>query len=149
MEIERKFIPLTPPVSLKDCAFRDIEQAYLTDDPAIRVRKEDGAYYLTYKSGSSMAHEEYNLPLTEEAYRRLLEKCDGSVLKKRRYLIPDGPYTIELDVFLGNHQGLRIAEVEFPSVEEAEAYRIPEWFGKEVTDDPQYRNSYLSLRKDP
>lgn len=148
MEIERKFIPLTPPYDLDDLRFREIEQAYLTEDPAIRVRKEDGEYYMTYKSGSYMAHEEYNLPLTEEAYESLLKKCDGCVLTKRRYLIPDGPYTIELDVFSGSCEGLRIAEVEFPSVEEAQSYRIPEWFGEEVTNDPHYRNAYLALRKE-
>ncbi|MBR3437662.1 MAG: CYTH domain-containing protein [Lachnospiraceae bacterium] len=145
MEIERKFIPLTPPVSLESCPYHDIEQAYLSESPAIRVRKEDSIFYLTYKNGAAMAHEEYNLPLTEAAYQSLLAKCDGRVLTKRRYLIPYGPYTIELDVFSAPFDGLRIAEVEFPSVEEAEAFEKPDWFGEEVTSDRRYRNSYLAL----
>ena len=148
MEIERKFIPLKPPVLLTDCAYHDIEQAYLSECPAIRVRKEDDTYYMTYKSGSSMAHEEYNLPLTEASYRSLLLKCDGRVLRKRRYLIPCAPYTVELDVFSAPFEGLQIAEVEFPSVEEAEAFIKPDWFGDEVTDDPRYRNAYLALSPD-
>ncbi len=145
MEIERKFIPLTPPLPLENYRFHEIEQAYLSASPAIRVRKEDDSFYMTYKSGFAMAHEEYNLPLTEDAYRRLLKKCDGLVLQKKRYLIPYAPYTIELDVFEGTYEGLWIAEVEFPSVEEARAFVKPDWFGEEVTSDPRYRNSFLAL----
>ena len=146
MEIERKFIPLTPPVDLENCPYHDIEQAYLSESPAIRVRKEDGTYYMTYKSGASMAHEEYNLPLTESSYLRLLGKCDGRILRKRRYLIPYESLTIELDVFRSPYEGLRIAEVEFPSVEDALAFVKPDWFGEEVTSDPRYRNARLALR---
>lgn len=48
-----------------------------------------------------MAREEYNLPLTQEAYEHLKPKADGLVISKTRYLIPekDG-LTIELDVFM-------------------------------------------------
>lgn len=35
--------------------------------------------------------------------------------------------TIELDVFSGVYDGLILAEVEFPTVEEAEAFVPPEW----------------------
>ncbi|MBP5294812.1 MAG: CYTH domain-containing protein [Lachnospiraceae bacterium] len=148
MEIERKYIPLTVPFSLEECPYHDIEQAYLSTDPVIRVRKEDDSYYLTYKSGAVLAHEEYNLPLTEASYGKLLQKCDGRILKKRRYLIPYGVYTIELDVFQAPFSHLRIAEVEFPSVEDSESFQKPDWFGEEVTYDPHYRNAYLALSPD-
>lgn len=145
MEIERKFIPLTVPVPLEDCPYHEIEQAYLSTDPVIRIRKEDDSFYLTYKSGGVLAHEEYNLPLTEASYRKLLAKCDGRILTKRRYLIPLGVYTVELDVFRAPFETLRIAEVEFPSVGEANAFQKPDWLGEEVTYDPHYRNAYLAL----
>lgn len=32
-------------------------------------------------------------------------------------------------------------EIEFNSVEEADAFTAPDWFGEEVTSDPQYRMS--------
>ena len=148
MEIERKFIPLMPPVRLEDCPYHDIEQAYLSVSPVIRVRKEDDAYYMTYKNGPALAHEEYNLPLTESSYLSLLGKCDGRILRKRRYLIPHGSLTIELDVFDEPFKDLRIAEVEFSSEEEALAFQKPDWFGDEVTWDPRYRNAFLALSPD-
>ena len=46
--------------------------------------------------------------------------------------------------FHGVHEGLRLVEVEFPSVEAADAFVAPAWFGDDVSGDPRYRNSYLA-----
>jgi len=37
-----------------------------------------------------------------------------------------------------------LAEVEFSSVEEAEAFIPPSWFGRDVTFSGEYQNSRLS-----
>ena len=101
----------------------------------MRIRKEDQEYYLTYKSKGLLAREEYNLPLTEDAYRHLLKKADGIVLTKRRYLIPipDTDLTVELDEFSGEYKGLFLAEVEFETMDMAENFIPPSWFGTDVT----------------
>ena len=54
-------------------------------------------------------------------------------------------YTIELDIFSGEYEGLKLAEVEFPSEEAALAFVPPEWFGREVTFTGEYQNSRLAL----
>ena len=147
MEIERKFLIDKLPDNLDSYDFHIIEQAYLTTNPTIRVRKEDDRYYMTYKGSGKIAHEEYNLPLTEEAYLTLKSKADGNVITKKRYLIPYGEYTIELDVFSEPFAPLVMAEVEFPSLEEAEAFTGPGWFSIDVTDNREYYNSNMSRRK--
>lgn len=92
-----------------------------------------------------MVREEYNLPLTKEAYEHLLPKIDGLLIAKTRYLIPlwNG-LTAELDLFEDALDGLKLVEVEFSSVEEANAFVAPEWFGEDVTGSGRYHNSYLS-----
>ena len=145
MEIERKFAVKRFPEGLENYPYTEMEQAYLSVDPIVRVRQDGDAFYLTYKGPGMLSREEYNLPLNESSYRHLKEKRDGRVVKKRRYRIPFGPYTIELDVFHGAHEGLVMAEVEFPTVEEALAFTPPDWFGEEVTYDRRYHNSYLAL----
>ncbi len=146
MEIERKYLVLSPPKEYETWPFHQIEQAYLCTEPVIRIRREDQTFYLTYKSKGLLAREEYNLPLTKEAYDHLLLKADGIVLTKKRYLHPiDGTaLTIELDVFSGEYEGLMLAEVEFSSLEEAEAFTPPAWFGEDVTLSGKYQNSRLS-----
>ena len=148
MEIERKFTIKTLPENLEQYPSRLIEQGYLNRDPVVRVRRVEGDekdFYLTYKGKGLLAREEYNLPLTEEAYLHLIQKADGRVITKRRYLLPCGPYTIELDVFLGSLAPLVIAEVEFPSLEAAQEFQAPDWFLDDVTMDPAYHNSVLSF----
>lgn len=143
MEIERKFtIRELPDLSKYD--FHIMEQGYLNTDPVVRVRKEDEIYYLTYKGKGLLAREEYNLPLNREAYYHLVEKSDGIIIRKKRYLIPFEKYTIELDVFDTPYENLIIAEVEFDSEEEATNFQPPEWFSEDVTMDRRYHNSNLS-----
>ena len=143
-EIERKFLVKEIPANLNEYPYHMLEQGYLNTDPVVRVRKEDDTYYLTYKGRGYIEKEEYNLPLNEDAYRHLLAKADGNIISKKRHLIPCPPYTIELDVFEAPFAPLIIAEVEFPSLEEAKAFTPPEWFGEDVTGDYHYSNSYLS-----
>ena len=94
-----------------------------------------------------MAREEYNLPLNAEAYHHLLTKADGNILTKTRYNIPLGNHlTIEMDIFHGKFEGLILAEVEFSTIEEAETFTTPEYFGEDVTFSSEYHNSTLSQK---
>ena len=127
----------------------------------VRVRKEDSSYYMTYKGSGMMSREEYNLPLTAEAYEHLIEKADGIIITKTRYIIPikniqfaaDYMLTeaakswqpiVELDVFQGALSSLIMAEVEFPDEATANAYIPEDWFLLDVTLDKRYHNSNMS-----
>ncbi len=148
MEIERKFLVKTIPDNLSEYKCRIIEQAYLCTEPVVRARKDNDEYYLTYKGRGLMAREEYNLPLTNESYQHLLAKADGNIITKKRYEIPDGTgKTIELDIFDGVFSGTVVAEVEFETIEEANSYTAPSWFGKDVTNDTAYHNSNMSKKE--
>ena len=122
MEIERKFLITELPENLTQYNCRRIEQGYLCTAPVVRIRRQDEEYYLTYKSKGMMVREEYNLPLTAEAYAHLREKTDGNL-------------------------PLMLAEVEFSSEEEANSFVPPAWFGEDVTFSGKYHNSYLSCLK--
>lgn len=167
MEIERKFLVKAFPENPERFPYHEIVQGYLCRHPAVRVRREDDRYYMTYKGlrqAGQIGQEEYNLPLSKEAFDHLLAKADGRLIEKRRVLIPlnadafshaanadaaswaaSGEGQIELDVFSGEFEGLQIAEVEFPSEEIAAAYHPADWFGREVTGDEHYSNAWLAL----
>ena len=145
MEIERKFTITKLPEDLKSYPCHHIEQGYLSTNPVVRIRRQDDDYILTYKGSGMMVRTEYNLPLTKESYEHMKPKADGIVITKKRYNIPLDNYTIELDVFEEDLEGLIIAEVEFPTTEEAESFCPPDWFEKDVTFDKHYHNSYLAM----
>ncbi|MCR4806630.1 MAG: CYTH domain-containing protein [Lachnospiraceae bacterium] len=173
VEIERKFLVKEKPADLEKYPFHVIEQGYLNVIPAIRVRREDDTYYMTYKgrnTGGSgdIGKVEYNMPLDVGSYDHLVKKADGNVIRKMRYLIPlnedafdeaylsdkkdineqigKGDIKIELDVFAAPFDEVVIAEVEFPDEETARNYNPAAWFGKEVTGDPEYSNARMSTR---
>lgn len=155
MEIERKYKISSLqdlPENYRTFPFHAIEQAYLCTNPVVRVRREDDSYYLTCKGKGLLAREEYNLPLTKESYEHLLKKADGLVLSKTRWLLPleqRPDLTIELDIFHGCYEGLILAEVEFPTLEDADSFTPPDWFGEDVTFSGLYQNSRLSQTGKP
>ena len=161
MEIEHKYLIERDslPAGFDTFPSKALKQGYLIHQPALRIRKEtllpdgESEYILTYKDKGGLARQEINITLPAEAGEKLFGKCDGYIIEKTRYLIPAGAkdtvsgrdLTIELDVFSGELKGLIYAEVEFDSVESANAYIQPEWFGKGVTGIKGYSNSDLSL----
>jgi CYTH domain-containing protein len=145
MEIERKYLIDKLPDNIEKYPCKIIEQGYLCTDPVVRVRRSNDKYTLTYKGSGLMMREEYNLPLDKKSYLHLREKIDGRLIAKHRYLIPlDEAHTIELDVFDGELAPLQLAEVEFASEAEANAFVPPSWFGEDVTFTTKYHNSTLS-----
>lgn len=159
-EIEKKYTIKNLPDGLGSYPCKVIEQAYLNTSPVVRVRRSNDKYTLTYKGSGLMTREEYNLPLDEPSYRHLLKKADGNIITKRRYIIPleqprftggfileDGiTLKIELDIFEPPFAPLVMAEVEFPNEQAANAFIPPEWFDADVTLNPQYHNSNMSMK---
>ena len=148
MEIERKYLITQLPFDPEQYPCKIIEQGYLSTNPVVRVRRSNDRYILTYKGEGLMVREEYNLPLTKESYEHLLQKADGNIISKKRYLIPyNDTLTIELDIFEGALAPLMLAEVEFETEDDANAFTPPEWFGRDVTFEKTYHNSNLSQKK--
>lgn len=112
VEIERKFLVKEFPDDLDKYPFHQIEQAYLNVSPAVRVRREDDTYYMTYKglkgdaaqvqSPAHIGQTEYNMPLTREAYEHLSSKADGNIITKKRYLIPLNDDAFDDDILAAN-----------------------------------------------
>ena len=178
MEIERKFLPVRLPEDLSSYPHKAFIQGYLSVNPVVRVRFEGGslchgeagspkedACFLTYKGAGLLSREEYNLPLTKEAFDHLIKKADGTVIEKTRYLLPmdetgallpavsdpeelsrlhEKGRLVELDVFQGALSPLVMAEVEFPTEEAAKTFSVPSWLGEDVTEDPSFHNSVMS-----
>ena len=151
MEIERKFLiqKKALPDNLEQYPSNELEQAYIITEPVLRIRKKNDAYILTYKGEGLMSREEIEVSLPKDAYEKLLTKCEGNIITKTRYCIPEkNQLTIELDIFHGQFEGLYIAEVEFSDENTALSYCPPSWFGREVTNENTFHNSTLSEMKE-
>lgn len=114
------------------------------------MRRRAGEATLTVKSAGARARVEEEIEIEPERFERLWPLTEGRRIEKTRYEIAlDGGATLELDVYAGALAGLVVAEVEFSSEEQAEAFAVPDWLGREVTDDPRYKNQRLALEGAP
>ena len=143
-EIERKFL-VKPDFTYATHTFKTIRQGYLSRSALsnVRVRVADTAGYLTIKSkGSTLdrAEYEYEIPL-DEANELLETLCAKPILEKRCYAVLYMGYHWEVDCFLGENEGLVLAELELEN--ENDSFPKPPWLEREVTDDERYYNANL------
>ena len=149
-EIERKFLlreqQATALKLYLGVTKKSLSQGYLAegDHVILRVRIADDKAFITIKERSGgMARLELEVEIELEEGNKLLSLC-STTIEKTRYYVPYQGLVIELDEFLGNNSGLLMAEIEFTTEAEAEAFDAKELFEKEVTSDFRYYNSYLA-----
>jgi adenylate cyclase len=143
LEIERKFLVTGTQWRQPDA--QRLSQGYLSRDKqrTVRVRIAGAQAFLTIKGetrGATRAEFEYEIPVAEA--EQLLAMCEGPLVEKFRHVVEHAGHTWEVDEFLGDNQGLVVAEIELAS--EQEAFDKPAWVGREVTDDPRYYNANLA-----
>lgn len=144
IEIERKFLVVSDAWRSAPAVY--FCQGYLNrnKERTVRVRVAGEQGFLTIKganSGASRVEFEYEIPLAEA--RQMLALCDGPLIEKYRRKISYAGMLWEVDEFLGDNQGLVVAEIELES--ETQTFAKPDWTGEEVTQDARYYNSNLSV----
>lgn len=146
MEIERKY-RVHEDLWLKADrpAGEKIIQGYLSSDInrtiRVRLQNERGSMAIKGKT-TGITREEFEFPVPADIAGEIIKKFVVNVIEKIRYKIPFRGKIWEVDEFLGSNKGLIIAEVELNNAEEP--VDLPEWIGKEVSDDKRYFNSCLS-----
>lgn len=147
-EIERKFLVRSDSWKHAVTAKHHIQQGYIAVGPptAIRVRLVDStkANLNIKKATLDIVRSEFEYPIpVEDAQHILRHLCCGTVIEKTRHIVPDGKFRWEIDVFHGANEGLVVAEIEIPDV--MATIPTPDWLGEEVSGDPRYLNTYLTL----
>ena len=147
IEIERKFLVRTNDYKTEAFQSTRIVQGFLNTDPnrTVRIRINGERAFITIKGLSNktgLSRFEWEKEILVKEAEALLNLCEPGIIEKVRYLVKYNKHTFEVDEFLGENQGLIIAEVELK--EENEAFSKPVWLGAEVTGDVRYYNSQLS-----
>ena len=143
-EIERKFLVTGEYKHLAHSRLH-ITQGYIASGSrTVRVRISDNRAWLTIKGRSTdngVSRIEWEKEISQSEARELLPLVEGALIDKYRYLIDFKGHTFEVDEFLGENEGLTMAEVELSRVDEE--YERPEWLGREVTGERRFYNSHL------
>jgi len=147
IEIERKFlVNETAWRQLKKSAGTWYKQGYILTDPqkTIRIRIAGHEAFITIKGISEgFTRQEFEYAIPKKDAEVLLNNFTVSSVTKTRYKIIHEGKLWEVDEFEADNEGLLLAEIELET--EEETFTIPDWIGKEVTNDKRYYNSNLSL----
>jgi adenylate cyclase len=146
-EIERKF--LVHPRKWSDLGSGlVIRQAYLcsSKQSSVRVRTYGDHAFVTIKGPTSdITRDEYEYEIpAADANEIMLNLCQNPPIEKTRYRIVFKGHAWEVDEFTGANSGLTIAEVELKN--SREQVELPDWIDREVSGDPRYFNSNLSIK---
>ena len=143
-EIERKF--------LIKSEFRHLfqngklyRQGYLfsENEKVVRIRLVEDKGFLAIKSklsGFTRDEFEYEIPLVDAEYI-INNLCLNPLIEKYRSKILINSHLWEIDKFIGENEGLFLAEIELK--DEKQTIILPEWVDREVTGDGRYYNSNL------
>jgi adenylate cyclase len=145
-EIERKFLVKNESFKLFSTGIV-YRQGYLSRDKerTVRVRVAGENAYITIKGlTNGMERLEFEYPISLADANEMLETlCLKPLIEKMRYNIMTDGHLWEVDEFIGDNEGLTVAEVELKSSDEQ--VKIPDWIGQEVTGDLMYFNSNLVI----
>lgn len=149
VEIERKYLLRALPDAVRGARAKEIDQGYLPGERLReRVRREregtEERFWRTVKLGKGVQRIEVEEAASREVFDALWALTHGARVRKRRYLMPAGERTWEIDDFLD--RSLVLAEIELGSPDEPVTF--PEWLApyveREVTEDSAYVNLNLA-----
>tara|TARA_B100000795_G_scaffold267821_1_gene253465 strand:- start:1905 stop:2396 length:492 start_codon:yes stop_codon:yes gene_type:complete len=147
LEIERKFLIRNQEFKKVCFQKKHIIQGFLNSDKnrVVRVRIIDNKAFLTIKgisdeSGTTRFEWEKEILLKDA--KELMTLCENEIIEKYRFYHEFGEVIFEIDEFLGNNEGLVIAEIELEN--KNENFLKPNYLGTEVTNEEKYYNSSLS-----
>ena len=159
LEIERKFLVEYPDLewlkSLPNCEKVEIIQTYLKVDgkEEIRVRQRGShGHYIYYQTTKRQVTEykriEMERRITKDEYLNLLMNADTSLgqIRKDRYCLTYDNQYFEIDVY-PFWSDRAIVEIELRDINDTVSFPEKIKIIKEVTDAPEYKNSYLAKHK--
>ena len=139
MEIERRWKIAGFPENLPLLRQAHMRQGYIATAPVVRIRTDGARCVLCFKGKGTLAREEIETDIDAETFRRLEAFIGKPLVSKdyRVYALPDGR---RLEVSLVDEDlptCFFYAEVEFDTVEQAQAYVPPADIGlqEERTED--------------
>ncbi|OGY53275.1 MAG: hypothetical protein A2912_00175 [Candidatus Buchananbacteria bacterium RIFCSPLOWO2_01_FULL_40_23b] len=133
-EIERKFFVKNMPDLSGLKSIRD-ERYYLYSDGGIELRfQKHGKKYELERMAeyANLSRTQEKIEITQNEFETLRRFGKGPIIRES-YLISQNPQ-VTVKIYHGRFEGLIRVEVEFESLDQAQQFQPPDWFGKEMVD---------------
>ena len=156
MEIERQFLIEKFP-DLTEIYSAQVWQGYLSTAPVVRIRRYSPAdgpdrFEMTVKGKGTLVRAEVNIPIEAAQFEEMSGLLTRALIHKDYHVfaLPGGLRLECSAVDADTDHGFMYAEVEFGTVEEANAFEPPAFLGREVTEvrDFSMSNYWIKGRLD-
>ncbi len=153
IEIEKTYLAKYLPKGFEKSPSKEIVDLYYPKEcehPRLRLRKSSGTYEMTKKEpmegNDSSRQLEQTIKLSKEEYEAVAT-LPGKLSDKVRYYYPYKDHTAEITVFRGELAGLVLIDFEFQSVEEMNAFEMPDFCLADVTQEKFVAGGMLAGRR--
>jgi CYTH domain-containing protein len=155
LEIERRFLMEGFPIGLELISEVEIEQGYVSIEPEVRIRKAvdkttaEEEFWITIKDDGDLARNEIETRITDDFYYDTVDFLAVRMIRKDYKKYKLGQWKLEVAmVDPGTDWEFCYAEIEFPTVEDAKEFIVPNYFGREITfnDDYKMKNYWKRTR---
>lgn len=140
-ELELTYLVKQIPEGLSGCPSKQIIDRYIPEKshhPSLRLRKSGEKIELTKKEPikeNDVSHQlEQTIRIIDVEFEAL-SKIPAKAVSKTRYYYPYQGKTVEIDVFEEALRGLVMADVEFETLREKDAFPMPDFCLAEVTQE--------------
>lgn len=149
--IRRKFLLLERPCQLDSLDSTEIEQGYIVRHPLrdLRLRRIGENYFLLLREKKGTLFQNKELPITKATFEELWPFTTGQQIRRKRYLFSLKNLKWKIDVFLGEHAPLEIADILFPNTAESKAFQKPPFLDEEITYREEYNTVEMALHGAP
>ena len=146
LEIERKFLIDAFPDELPLLKHVELEQAYLSIEPEIRIHKAMDVvtgkmdFRMTIKGDGELTRKEIVTDIPKAFYCDAMGILGKNAIKKEYKAYRLGEWILEVaHVEPDTQNPFFYAEIEFPMEADAKAFVPPDYLGQEVTFDKEYK----------
>ncbi|MNI06936.1 CYTH domain protein [compost metagenome] len=156
-EIEKKYLlPEYPTQALENESITQISKTYIyqtylaySEDQEVRVRQlvdDHGVsqFTHTFKSGHGLVRQEIEYEISEAIYKQLLANTSFRPLEKIRTTVQHNDLQYEIDEY--KQVNLTVVEVEFTDLDQANRFTAPDWFGRELGKEEEFRNKSMWIK---
>jgi adenylate cyclase len=141
LELKRKFLVKALP-DLANIIPISYERFFLYkgENSEIRIQSKNNEYSFERKTKiDNISHETKKIEITENEFLTLKMISNKSLIRDS-FDLGEG---ISIKIYHGKFEGLRRAEVEFPTKIEATTFKPFDWMGKEITNTKLGKDSEL------
>ncbi|NNM68325.1 MAG: NUDIX domain-containing protein [Spirochaetales bacterium] len=146
LEFKRKFYFLRDPGKTSWKSLPELRLGWLQDTGNWEtcLKNVQDEYFLNLSAGEGLARTSWSVPLSADSWQELWPSTEGCRLVSTLELLVQSGKNFQIEHYGEPHAGLTTVSVVFAHQQEARTWKVPRFFGPELTYDPRFQDKALA-----